>query len=145
MPHIQGQETFHGLGCQQCAQDTNVPCGTKNSKCLHLGISPIKVSILCKYLEDYVNKEDAKILGRGFQYGFKIEYAGPRTAFECRNLKSAFDHEAQLMEKINKEIELGRIAGPFAKPPYPNLHVSPVGLIPKTDGGWRLITHLSYP
>ena len=26
-----------------------------------------------------------------------------------------------------------------------NFHVSPIGVIPKSDGGWRLITHLSYP
>lgn len=44
-----------------------------------------------------------------------------------------------------KEVELGRIAGPFTTLPLKSLRVSPVGLIPKKDGTWRLIHHLSYP
>lgn len=35
--------------------------------------------------------------------------------------------------------------GPFDKLPLANLHLSPVGVVPKSDGGWRMITHLSYP
>ncbi|XP_053380846.1 uncharacterized protein LOC128548992 [Mercenaria mercenaria] len=45
---------------------------------------------------------------------------------------------------MDKEVDLGRIAGPFSSPPFPNLKVSPIGLVPKSDGGWRLIQHLSY-
>lgn len=26
-----------------------------------------------------------------------------------------------------------------------NLHISPVGVVSKADGGWRMIMHLSYP
>ena len=26
-----------------------------------------------------------------------------------------------------------------------NFHISPVGVVPKADGGWRMIMHLSYP
>lgn len=37
------------------------------------------------------------------------------------------------------------MAGPFPYRPIANLIVSPVGLVPKADGSWRLITHLSYP
>jgi hypothetical protein len=33
------------------------------------------------------------------------------------------------MGKINKEIQLGRLAGPFDKSSFPNLRVSPVGLV----------------
>ena len=93
----------------------------------------------------YPNLEDARILAQGFQQGFTIEYTGNRGAFEARNLKSAYDHQSSLLEKLYKEVDLGRIVGPFEKPPFENLHVSPVGLVPKSDGGWRLITHLSFP
>ncbi|KAK3104130.1 hypothetical protein FSP39_024643 [Pinctada imbricata] len=44
-----------------------------------------------------------------------------------------------------KEVRLGRLAGPFLFKPFENLLVSPVGLIPKKDGTWRLIHHLSFP
>ena len=35
--------------------------------------------------------------------------------------------------------------GPLPGPPFPNTHISPIGIIPKASGGWRMITHLSYP
>jgi hypothetical protein len=112
---------------------------------LDLGISPINVPLLKILLLEYPNAVDAQILSAGFEYGFKIEYKGPRSHFECRNLRSAYDNKKQLFDKMNKEISLGRIAGPFSSPPFANLHVSPVGVVPKSDGGWRMITHLSFP
>lgn len=49
------------------------------------------------------------------------------------------------MKLINKEVSLGRVAGPFFKSPFTNLRLSPVGLVSKKDGSFRLIHHLSYP
>ena len=37
------------------------------------------------------------------------------------------------------------MAGPFQSLPIPNLRISPIGTVPKKDGGLRIITHLSYP
>ena len=45
-----------------------------------------------------------------------------------------------------KEVELGRYAGPFEKPPFEHYVQSPIGLVPKDKGlKTRLIFHLSYP
>lgn len=43
------------------------------------------------------------------------------------------------------EVSLGRVAGPFSAPAFPNLHVSSFGVIPKRGqpGRWRLIVDLS--
>jgi hypothetical protein len=49
------------------------------------------------------------------------------------------------MEKIQKEVKLERMAGPFSTKPISTLHTSPIGIVPKHDGRWRLIMHLSYP
>ncbi len=38
---------------------------------------------------------------------------------------------------------MGRIAGPFSEPPFPNLRCSGLGLVPKDGTDWRLIFHLS--
>ena len=38
---------------------------------------------------------------------------------------------------------MGRILGPFQTPPLPNFRTSGLGLVPKHDGGWRIIYHLS--
>lgn len=51
-----------------------------------------------------------------------------------------------LRSKIQTEVNLGRIEGPFSIIPFHNLRVSPVGVIPKKDPNkFRLIHHLSYP
>jgi hypothetical protein len=50
------------------------------------------------------------------------------------------------MKKIRKELEAQRIAGPYATPPFRNIQVSPLGLVPKkVPREFRLIHHLSYP
>lgn len=38
---------------------------------------------------------------------------------------------------------MGRMAGPFDKNPFPTFRVSTVSLLPKKDGNFRLIHHLS--
>ena len=48
-------------------------------------------------------------------------------------------------ERVEHEISLGRISGPFRFRPISNLRSSPMGLVPKKTSGWSLITHLSYP
>ena len=51
-----------------------------------------------------------------------------------------------LLNKLQNEIALGRIVGPFDTPPFPNFGCSPVGLVPKkTPGEYRMIHHLSAP
>lgn len=81
----------------------------------------------------------------GFKNGFRLEYSGPRFSVCSKNLKSALLHPNLLSKKLEKEVELGRMLGPFTIKPFSNLRVSPVGLVPKSSGGMRLITHLSYP
>lgn len=101
---------------------------------------------MLKYLENYPLKDVAKELSEGLQYGFRLHYTGPRIHRESVNLKSAFQQKGELIAKVEKEIKLGRIAGPFKTLPISNLQVSPVGVVLKSDGkSWRLITHLSFP
>lgn len=42
------------------------------------------------------------------------------------------------------EIYCGRIAGPFLTRPISNLRCSPIGIVPKKTGGFRLIRHFSF-
>ena len=57
------------------------------------------------------------------------------------NLPSALLHPDVVNDKLQAELQLGRIAGPFSEPPFPDLVISPIGVVPKK----RLIHHLSYP
>ena len=78
------------------------------------------------------------------QYGCNIGYTGPQFA-HCgsSNLPSSFQHPSTLDANINAECDKGRILGPFETPPLPNFRCSGLGLVPKHDGGWRAIYHLS--
>jgi len=85
------------------------------------------------------------VLSNGFKQGFKLGYKGSHLGSSANNLVSTKVHFSEVQKKIDKEISLGRISGPFKVPPISNLKVSPLGILEKPDGGWRLITHLSYP
>ena len=53
---------------------------------------------------------------------------------------------ALLTLNLNKEVNLGRVAGPYSSPPLPALQCHPVGVVPKKHSpDWRTIYHLSYP
>ena len=110
-----------------------------------LGKSPIDVERLSQLLIEYPNNSASKIIFEGFKYGFPIHYSGPRTPVDCQNLKSIIQHPIKTQDKIQSEIDLGRISGPYEKRPISNLRCSPIGLVPKKTGGFRLITHLSFP
>lgn len=97
------------------------------------------------YLDKYPIRQVANEIFQGFTYGFMLNYQGPRIGVVSNNLLSADQLQAQLEDKICKEIREGRVMGPFSHPPMPNIHISPIGLVPKSSGGWRMITHLSYP
>lgn len=98
------------------------------------------------WLDRYVRRGDAILLAAGFQWGFRIPFR-PRGRGEVHgNLRSVAANPGVALQKIRKEVELGRMAGPFAAPPLEDLRVSPLGVVPKKEPGkFRLIHHLSYP
>ena len=107
--------------------------------------TPVKANVLEIYLADYPFAEIARELFSGFSSGFSLHYYGPRIQMTCSNVQSLIGNENIALDIALKEVQLGRVAGPFPCIPLPNLRISPVGLVPKKDGSWRLIHHLSYP
>lgn len=79
-------------------------------------------------------------------YGTRIGYLGPHQPRVSRNLISASQHPEVVSGNIHREVQLGRIAGPFSSPPLPDLQCHPIGMVPKKHSvEWRTIYHLSYP
>ncbi|XP_041464356.1 uncharacterized protein LOC121415240 [Lytechinus variegatus] len=108
--------------------------------------TPINLKRMLRFLNKYARRDDAAQLISGFRFGFSLGFTGLRHPVSSRNLKSAGELKDILKDKIQKEISLGRIAGPFQNPPFPNFRCSPIGLVPKrTPGEFRLIQHLSAP
>ena len=109
--------------------------------------TPINVDRLEQLLIE--TKYDTKLtqyIVNGFQHGFELGYTGPRNRRnESHNIPLSVGNPTKLWNKIMKEVQLGRYAGPFSRPPYKNFIQSPIGLVPKDKGKkTRLIFHLSY-
>jgi hypothetical protein len=65
--------------------------------------------------------------------------------FSQKNSRSISENPDLVREKIFKEIDLGRVAGPFDYPPMPIFTVSPIFMVRKKNSDFRLIHNLSYP
>ena len=87
-----------------------------------------------KNLKNYPCKDTVSELTEGFMNGFKLHYTGPRFHRESSNLVSASQHKDELKAKVQKEIDLGRIVGPFKTLPIDTLQISPVGIVPNQTG-----------
>ncbi|KAJ1162687.1 hypothetical protein NDU88_003154 [Pleurodeles waltl] len=108
--------------------------------------SPIIFSTLAHILKGYPRPVERELLFRGFSEGFRIPYLGPAVTRGANNLRSAMEAPGVVQEKLAKELQLGRVAGPFTQPPHPNFIVSPLGIVPKKEQGkYRMSHHLSYP
>lgn len=116
----------------------------KSISLYQIGYTPLNITELIKALKLYPARA-AKELVSGLSHGFSLQFEGPRMYRDSPNLLSAKQFPEVLHTKIIKEIQAGRVAGPFLSIPFPNLQISPVGLVPKKDGDFRLIHHLSYP
>ena len=81
----------------------------------------------------------------GFTNGFNIGYQGPmnRRNFS-RNLPFRVGSKLELWNKVMKEVQASRYAGPFNEPPSEHFVQSPLGLVPKAGNKTRLIFHLSH-
>ena len=83
-----------------------------------------------KSLQRYPNPELASDLIQGFQYGFKLQYSGPRLPIEFKFRGLVGEMALIAREKINKEV---------------TLRVSPISVIPKkTSNEFRMIHNLSF-
>lgn len=99
-----------------------------------------------EWLDQYPKRAEAALLDEGFDIGFFIPHVAGLGSVFSGNLKSAREAPEAVLEKLEKEVGLGRMAGPFSEPPILNLRISPLGLVPKKEiGKFRMIHHLSYP
>lgn len=132
------------LNCsiQKTTTDKQRPSKASNNSEIE---TPIKFTPFFQYLQGY-KPNRIKFLTEGFTFGFKIPYTGQRTFRLSKNLSSIQGNEQILYQRIDQELCANRIGGPFTQPPFTNIQVSPLGLVPKkSPGEFRLIHHLSYP
>ena len=108
-------------------------------------VTPFRHKTLALLLQNYDSAKANYLVG-GFNNGFRIGVQGDRQFRASPNLKSASELPEIVEEKLAKKIFQGRIAGPFHELPFVNMHISPIGVVPKKEvGQYRLIHNLSYP
>lgn len=98
------------------------------------------------WLQLWPNQQMAVLLFKGFGEGFPLPSFQGLGCLINKNLPSIDSHIPIVAEKILKEVQEGRVAGPFLSPPFANFRISPLGIIPKKEpNSFRMIHHLSYP
>ena len=78
-----------------------------------LGHSPVNFLQLTKYLEFYPDKNVASYIKNGLMKGFELSYNGPKAHVVSKTLSSAHEYHDELLEKVHKEIQSGRIIRHF--------------------------------
>ena len=108
--------------------------------------TPVNVNSLEKVLDGHPDRTLVNQLCHNLRHGACIGYTGPRVPRFCKNLPTALAQPDIVTSNLAKEVALGRIAGPYDSPPFPNFQVSPIGLVPKKHSSkFRTIFHLSFP
>ena len=108
--------------------------------------TPIDVDVLEHELSSHPDRNFVNCLLNSLGFGTRIGYTGPHLPRVSCNLISASQHPEVVSRNIDKEVNLGRVVGPFSSPPLPLLQCHPIGVFPKNHTSeWRTIYHLSYP
>ena len=107
--------------------------------------TPLRRSAFEQELKGHPDKAWVSWLLNGIDNGVSTGYKGPHFPFTARNLTSALQHPEIVDAELQKEVELGRILGPFSQWPLEHLRTSGLGAVPKKNGKRRVILHLSAP
>eukprot|EP00731_Ephydatia_muelleri_P033672 Em0035g9a len=137
-PHIQHQVLGHWLQWRALCQ---VLPPHQHSR----GYTPLRRLAFERELKGHPDKAWVSWLLNGIDNGVSTGYNGPHFPFTARNLTSALQHPEIVDAELLKEVELGRILGPFSQRPLEHLRTSGLGAVPKKNGKWRVILHLSAP
>ena len=105
--------------------------------------TPVQVSLLAQILRLHPDQSLVSYLIQGFSEGFSLGVRGVVSQDHTSNLQSALSNPAATAQAIQKEVSRGHTHGPFWEPPFHPCHTSPIGIVAKKDGSFRLILDLS--
>ena len=111
--------------------------------------TPINVDLLISYLSSHPDQTFASYIYTGLSNGFHIGFDRSSTRLQSasRNHPSSLANPSVVENHIATEVSAGRLVGPVAGPLTPLVHVSPLGLVPKSHqvDRWRMIVDMSFP
>ena len=108
--------------------------------------TPVDVRVLHDLLEQTrYSKSEAGFLIDGFTNGFSLGHQSPTDRQDSSsNIPFTVGNKLDMWNKLIKEVNAERVAGPLEFIPFKNFVQSPIGLVPKAGNQTRLIFHLSY-
>jgi hypothetical protein len=104
---------------------------------------PLHPNAWKRHLTNHPNRQFAETLFDIITYGAKLGYEGPNQMLLSRNLTSVANDPETLSADIEHQVSLGKLGKLDTLPEY--FISSPLGLVPKSDGSWGRIHHLSHP
>ena len=107
--------------------------------------TPLRPQNFARMLSNYPCPQFVDALLTQLTTGFDIGYHGAHLDLQAPNLTTASQYPSAIDHYLHSECKQGRMAGPFDEPPFSPFHCSGMGVVPKQDGSWRVITHLSAP
>ena len=122
--------------------------GVPNVPSWPMSPTPVKVANWREFLATHPDQEYAAYIQLGFLYGFRIGFDQSSVSLRSsmQNHPSARENKAAVRDYIKVERYAGRLVGPFPGSDPPDVHISPIGLVPKSEPGqWRMIVDLSCP
>ena len=104
--------------------------------------SPLKPTAWAELLSSYPGSIRIH-LPMILRFGAQLGYEGPNAFILSKNLASALADTEMIDKKLAEDLRCRRVEE-VTIPTMPFIS-SPLGLVPKHDGGWRKIHHLSHP
>ena len=108
-------------------------------------VTPLQADQFAWELRCHRDRQKVNFVVDGIRHGFPLGFPSSQKLKSAKyNKPSAAQHPSVVDQYLANEVSLGRLAGPFKVPPYQNLHISSLGVIPKQGqpGKWRLIVDL---
>ena len=112
--------------------------------------TPVRIDLLEPYLDAHPDRLYATYMAEGLRHGFRIGFTYRRAQIDqSRRTHHPFCNENPqvVSERIQAEVRAGRLLGPLPPNSLPMVHVSPLGLVPKSHqpNKFCLIVDLSSP
>ena len=129
------------LRLEECVDSGNPPTWPTSP-------SPVRLANWRGYMRAHPDQRYASYIYSGLATGFRVDFDRRSTTLRpsSRNHPSAFENRDQVRGYISEERGEGRLVGPLDQSLLPQVHNSPIGLVPKSQPNqWRMIVDLSYP
>ena len=132
-----------------CSDFSSFPGSLQQDLVPPSGVTPIKAEKLHCELCSHPDQAQVDFVISGLSQGFRLGFNSLAVSFQSasHDMPSASLQPSVIDQYLLRELEKGRIAGPFSISPIPHFHVSRFGIITKKyqPGKWRLILDLSHP